>query len=346
MLLSVIIPVYNAGDSLRSCLEHLFRSDTSDFECIVVDDGSTDDSAAVAREFGVTVFGTGARRGPAHARNLGARAARGEILLFVDADVWVQPGTLRRVREFMERNPATSAIFGSYDDEPFHRNFLSQYKNLMHTFVHQTAQSDASTFWTGCGAIRREVFLKLGGFDELYDRPACEDIELGFRLKLAGCKIRLDPTLQVKHLKRWTFWGLVRTDILERSVPWTEAILRHRFMPNDLNLQIGQRLSVALAVGMVLASASALILAAFRDLPEIPLLAGLLALLAVYAALNRGLLRFLTAKRGWPFALAAVPLGFLAHFYSGTTFGICLSRHVFRRFAAGYLGRYVQTGPL
>lgn len=343
MFLSIIIPVYNAGETLRSCLEHLFRSDIDDFECIVVDDGSTDESAAIARDFNVKLVGAHARGGPAQARNLGARASRGEVLLFVDADVWVQPGTLRRVREFFEENPSVSALFGSYDDEPYHRNFISQYKNLLHTFVHQTARSDASTFWTGCGAIRREAFLELGGFDELRDRPACEDVELGFRLKLAGHSIRLDPSLQVKHLKRWTFWRLVQTDIWERSLPWTEAILRHRFMPNDLNLQTGQRLSVALTAGIVLLAVWDLLTGDFLEFPTAPLIAGLFA---IYVTLNRGLFRFLTAKRGWMFMLAAVPLAFLAHFYSGATFGLCLSRHVFRRLAAGYFGRYVQTGPL
>jgi glycosyltransferase involved in cell wall biosynthesis len=306
----------------------LYRSDAGDFECIVVDDGSTDGSAAVALEFGAALLSLDRRRGPARARNLGARAAKGEILLFLDADVWVQPDTLRRVREFLERNPAVSAVFGSYDDQPFHRNFLSQYKNLAHAFVHRTALPEASTFWTGCGAVRRDAFFELGGFDERCDRPACEDIELGYRLKLAGRRIRLDPTLQVKHLKRWTFWGLVRTDLFERSVPWTDMILRHRFMPNYLNLQTGQRLSVALAVAL----APAAVAVVFWGLPAA---AAALVLLAAYTALNLRLSRFLAARRGVLFALAAIPIQLLSHFYSGVTFGVCLARHLLRRHTAG-----------
>jgi hypothetical protein len=123
----------------------------------------------------------------------------------------------------------------------------------MHCFVHQNGKRKASTFWSGCGAIRRTVFLEHGGFCESYQRPAIEDIELGYRLTRAGHKVILDKSLMVTHLKRWTFWNLLKTDIVDRGIPWTELILRDRFLPNDLNVQIGQRLSVALAfliVGM------------------------------------------------------------------------------------------------
>lgn len=104
-------------------------------------------------------------------------------------------------------------------------------------------------------AIRKSVFLEHSGFDESYGRPAIEDIELGFRLGRAGRKIVLDRALQVKHLKRWTFFNLLKTDILDRGIPWTELILRDRHMPNDLNLQLSQRISVALAFLALVASA-------------------------------------------------------------------------------------------
>ncbi len=193
------------------------------------------------------MLSTGGRAGPAHARNIGAREARGEILFFLDSDVCVHPDTLERLRQDFQADPKLDALIGSYDASPASRDFLSQYKNLMHYFVHRRGRQDACTFWSGCGAIRREVFLEHAGFDESYQRPAVEDIELGYRLRMAGRKVVLDKGLQVKHLKRWTFWGLVKTDVLDRGIPWTELILRDRCMPNDLNLELSQRVSVALA---------------------------------------------------------------------------------------------------
>src|SRR5438105_1569058 len=99
MMLSVIIPVYNGERYLRSCLEHLRRSTVSNYECIVVDDGSTDQSRDIACSFGVTVISTEGRVGPARARNLGAKAATGEVLYFIDSDVCVAPDTLARVQQ-------------------------------------------------------------------------------------------------------------------------------------------------------------------------------------------------------------------------------------------------------
>lgn len=247
MSISVIIPVYNGESELAQCLGALRKSLVAPLEILVVDDCSTDGSRDVAERLGARVLSTGVNSGPAKARNLGAREARGEILFFLDADVVAHTDAVGRVERAFAANPAVDAVIGSYDDNPAEADFLSQYKNLMHCFVHQTGHEQASTFWSGCGAIRRDVFLAHSGFDESYARPAIEDIELGYRLYQANHKMVLDKDLRVKHLKRWTFWNLLKTDILDRGIPWTELILRDRNMPNDLNLQLSQRISVALA---------------------------------------------------------------------------------------------------
>jgi GT2 family glycosyltransferase len=278
MSVSVIIPVYNAAEHLKACLTRLAQWPAGPLELIVVDDGSTDESADVARSFGARVLSTGGRKGPARARNLGAHAARGEILFFIDSDVCVHEDTLERVRRDFRENPDLDALIGSYDSNPKSPDFISQYKNLMHSFVHQKGRQNACTFWSGCGAIRREVFLKHAGFDESYGRPAIEDIELGYRLREAGRKMLLDKDLQVTHLKHWTFWNLLKTDVLDRGIPWTELILRDHYMPNDLNLELSQRVSVALAFLLVgLALAAATIWGGFFLTPILALLIFLLA---------------------------------------------------------------------
>jgi hypothetical protein len=144
--------------------------------------------------------------------------------------------------------PGIVAVFGSYDRAPHAGNIVSQYRNLVHHFVHQTSATSASTFWAGCGAIRRSAFLEVGGFDESYSRPSVEDIELGMRLCTAGYAILLDPHIQVQHLKQWDLWGMLVTDIFSRGVPWTRLLLRARAVPNDLNLKVSQRISALLAL--------------------------------------------------------------------------------------------------
>jgi glycosyltransferase involved in cell wall biosynthesis len=427
-MISIIVPVYNGGSDFSQCLAALKSSAVPPHEVIVVDDGSTDDSAQQARASGYRVLSTARpRSGPAKARNIGAHAASGDILFFIDADVCVAPDSVDRVQAAFDHDPALDAVIGSYDDDPAHRDFLSQYKNLMHAFVHQSAREQASTFWSGCGAIRRQVFLEHSGFDESYGRPAIEDIELGFRLARASHKMILDKDLRVKHLKRWTFWKLVRTDVMDRGIPWTELILRDRSMPNDLNLQISQRISVALAfllllsalgialyfrgyaltpllglllfymarywidrgdespprsrfVFMTLGMIALVILAEAHKMLAIvpPIALGYIALFVrhryatpqsrygraasfafmAYASvttlfivaylpghfltlalalvfialliLNNEFYVFLAAKRGKPFAAAAIPFHLLYHFYNGISFSVGLARHTWR----------------
>jgi len=316
-------------------------------EYIVVDDASTDDSRRTALRHGATVIPSTPRRGPAYARNLGARAARGDVILFLDADVRPAVDTLQRVRAAFAADDGLDAVIGSYDDAPSSPGFVSQYKNLMHCFVHQNANRTASTFWSGCGAIRRQVFLELGGFDESYDHPAIEDIELGYRLVAARGKITLDPGITVKHLKRWTLWGMVRCDIFDRGVPWTELIWRDRLMPNDLNLRTSQRVSVGLVCALLAVSGPAGWKALQQtSLPtEEALLLGLLGLwslgIASIVALNVRFFRFLAQRRGAGFAVSAVPMQIAFYIYSGFAFAIGSARYV-----AGLVQSRAEVEPL
>ncbi len=279
MMISVIIPVRNADSTLGRCLQALAEAAAhSDYECIVVDDGSTDDSAAIAEAYPVRVVKlSGGPRGPAYARNRGAEAARGDILFFIDADVVMHPDALTQIIDTFTRHPEADAVFGSYDSGPEGRDFLSRYKNLFHHFVHQQGDTDALTFWSGCGAVRRGVFLALGGFDELrYPRPSIEDIELGYRLRAAGHKIILNKELQVQHLKRWTLRAMITTDVLDRGIPWTMLALEAGRLPDTLNLHISQRVS-AMLLSTVLVYLG--LIAFFHHIILLPLIAGLFMLL-------------------------------------------------------------------
>ena len=278
--ISVITPVHDSASYLKSCLAGLRQSTFSEYDSIVVDDASTDDSAEVAASFGCRVIRLSTNQGPSIARNQAAREAQGDILFFVDADVCVSPGTLRLVWNRFAEDPQLDALIGSYDDQPSHPDFLSQYKNLFHHYVHQTGSTTASTFWSGCGAIRREVFAQYNGFSEEYNGPAVEDIELGYRMRADGRKMLLDKRLQVKHLKAWTFWSLIRTDILDRGIPWIELILRNARLPDDLNVQVSQRISIVL---VYLLSLSVLVLAIhFQGVVVVPLLCVAFLLISNY----------------------------------------------------------------
>lgn len=250
-LVSVIVPVRNSPEQIKACLKSLQRTTYGNVEVIVVDDASTDVTPEVIVALGARSLRLVSNVGPAAARNRGAELARGDYLLFIDADVCVQPGTVDEFVATFERDPGIDAVFGSYDLQPAAPNLLSQYRNLFHHFVHQDGRVQSSTFWAGCGAIRRSVFGGVGGFDPHFTRPCIEDIELGVRLRKAGHRIELNKQIQVKHLKKWTLWGMLRADVRDRALPWTELILQQHHMPDDLNLRASQRVCTVLAFALL-----------------------------------------------------------------------------------------------
>jgi glycosyltransferase involved in cell wall biosynthesis len=330
--LSVIVPARNAALHLPRCLDALNRNRGVAFEVLVVDDGSTDATPRIAERYGARCFKTPSPMGPGGARNLGANHARGEILVFVDADVVVPPDALALIEGDFDRVPELAALFGSYDSAPAWGDFLSQYKNLMHHYVHQKSKESAVTFWAGCGAIRRVAFNEFGGFNaKKYPKPSIEDIELGLRMAAAGRTIRLNHRLQVKHLKRWTLLVLLRADILYRAVPWTNLILETRNLPRDLNLTFAARLS-AMLVGL-LAVALAVLPFSLRSTISwfsagVPL--ALLGLMVLLLALNWDVYAFFRRERGWWFAAGAVLAHWFYYLYSGIVFVFLVITHLLR----------------
>ncbi|ERT09900.1 glycosyl transferase 2 family protein [Lyngbya aestuarii BL J] len=320
--ISVIIPVYNGGEKFQRCLQSLAKTSLNADEVIVVADGDTDGSWLLAENFGAKVIRLPKAGGPARARNLGAEAAKGDILFFIDADVEIYPDTIEKVVNVFTNEPDLSALIGSYDDTPGAENFLSQYRNLFHHYTHQISQEEASTFWGACGAVRKEVFLHVGGFDEKYRLPCIEDIELGYRLKKAGYSIGLRKGILVKHLKEWRPISMVKADFFCRALPWTALILRDRQLNNDLNLQYSNRMSVVLVYAKIGA------LLATPWLSQTSIIACIFAL--AFVILNAPVYQFFHNKRGLFFTLRALPWHWLYYFYSGLAFGIGFVRHWFQ----------------
>ncbi|MEE9604068.1 MAG: glycosyltransferase family 2 protein [Candidatus Scalindua sp.] len=323
---SVIVPVHNAGEYIEICMDALLASSHQSFEIIMVDDCSTDDSVEIARLKGITVLQLSRQSGPAASRNFGALHARGEILIFIDSDVLVRQETITRIVENFQHNPDIVAVFGSYDDEPLEKNFMSQYRNLFHHFHHQHSDTEAFTFWAGCGAIRKKVFEEMGGFDQKkYTKPSIEDIELGYRIHKKGYRIILDRDLQVKHLKRWGFLSMLRTDVFRRAVPWSRLILETKFMPNDLNLQMTHKTS-SISVTLMILVIPFLFFGhtKFYEIPIVPAASLFLSVLFVnFLILNRELYSFYVRRKGLMFMLRVIPLHLLYYLYSGISFVVC-----------------------
>jgi glycosyltransferase involved in cell wall biosynthesis len=315
--ISAIVPVYNGAGVLPQSLPPLIAMQRAGeiAELIVVDDGSTDATVSVARELGVVPIPSGGRKGPGGARNVGAALAIGDVLWFVDADVVAHADAARMIARAFATTGA-AAVFGCYDDRPPAKNFLSQYKNLVHRYYHEREPGDAATFWAGCGAVRSDVFVACGGFDAArYPHPSIEDIELGFRLRQRGAAIVLDPRIQGTHLKVWRFASLLQTDIVRRALPWSRLIVERTGLPDALNVGGGERVNAMLAAALL----ACLVFAAARVLP----FWAPLAALAAVAVANRRLFAAFRNARGTPFAVAGVAFHQLYYVYSGAAFAWC-----------------------
>ena len=205
-------------------------------EFIVVYDGTMAKPPAWLQRSGVRIVSTRVINGPAMARNKAAESARGQLLFFVDADVTLALDSLERVYTAFQSDDDLVALFGAYDDEPSALDTVSQFRNLLHHHTHVAHPGRASTFWTGCGAVRTAAFLDAAGFDSSDRYPSVADIELGMRITAAGGKIVFDPLISCKHTKRWTLASMIRTDIVHRARPWTQLIMSRHSLPESLSL--------------------------------------------------------------------------------------------------------------
>lgn len=311
---SFVVPAFGAASTLPSTIASIRAAAEiacpNGHEIVVIDDGSFDDTPALAASLADVVVVRPCQGGAARARNDAVRVSKGEIILFVDSDVTVTPHAVDGLIGHLAGG--ADAAIGSYTPLPPEgaRNAPTDYKNLLHHFTHQCAGGEARTFWSGFGGVRRDAFDAVTGFTPEATRSAdVEDIELGYRLATAGKRIVLDPTLQVSHHKRYDVPGLIRSDVQHRAIPWMRTMLEHRIFSTGLNV------SSAAMVASVLAWVAVL---GLLVLPFVPLIGGgaVLAGLAGWTMLNRSFLayarRFLS-RRGW---WAAYGLHLLASLYS------------------------------
>lgn len=305
MTISAIIPAFNAEWCLDRAIVGLREAGFGPDDIIVVDDGSADRTPDIARCHGVRLVRLKANAGAAGARNAGAEATDAEILLFVDADVVIAPHVRGRVLDAFAAEPGLDAIFGLYDDVPHCRGAVAQFRNLLHHFVHLNGPDRPHSFWTGCGAVRRAAFDRLGGFNPRL--RMMEDVEFGLRLTQAGGRIRLDRCLRAKHLKCWSLAGMIRMDVHDRAIPWSRLLLFRHALFNELNLDVRHRLSAAAALAFLMA----LVLAPLALWPGL-LVAG--AALALFLWLNRTFHALVFRRAGWWSGIVAVPLH-LTHNY-------------------------------
>lgn len=297
--ISVVIPTRNGAQTLAECLTALRASSYSMGEIIVVDDASTDESANIAERFHCRVIRLAQNIGAARAKNRGAQAATGDILFFTDDDVIVAPDALARLAENFAGSQIVGVV-GVLDRKIPFDDFASNFKNLWMRFTYlKVPRERIGLFYTSIAAMRREIFLQLGGFDENYHGASItEDTEFGQRAWAAGYSIRLDDRVIGAHHKHYTLTEVLRTDFLR-----TRGLMLMRLRKRGQSFYTSVPLFYQLAVPILfLALASALVSLVFGIWN---LAIGVLFLLFAFYFLFFPWFSFLTRERGIGFGIRA-----------------------------------------
>ena len=303
-MISVIIPLYNVEYTIGPCLTAVFASRYADYEVIVIDDGSRDDSVVIAAKFPVKLIRLEKNMGPSHARNIGATHAQYDILVFIDADVLIRPDTLAMIHAFLEKQADAAGVVGLLDENCPHDDFFSQYKNLYMNFIFNKVSSPIGFLYGSIHALRKKDFQP---YDE--SLAYAEDTDLGQRLSANGKKIFLLKNLLVTHLKRYGFLRILKNDFM---IPFCWARLFFKY--SDL-LKLLARKRFAHAGGSQISSifvAPTVVLllvlsACYRSISL--LLPGFAFLLFMY--LNIVFFHFLFHKKGLQFTLCSLFFTFL-----------------------------------
>jgi glycosyltransferase involved in cell wall biosynthesis len=312
--ISVIIPTRDGNATLGRCLASLKESTHPPCEVIVVDDCSKVGVSGIVEPFGFKTIRLDEPREAEHARNAGAELATGDILVFTDSDMLLQPDVLKRIHDHLSKN-RYAAVSGVCTPETDDKRLAARYKNLWLYYSYLNSPQDFDWFILSIGAVRREVFHELKGFRTDYlTVSGGGDLEFGRRLQEAGKKIRLDPAIQGKHLKRYTFWSLLRNDCV-RGKGWFEFAASRKVLWYVLKrFRIGNIYPAFIASVLISLSLFVSLILALFDGSFLYLA---LLLTSAYLLMNYPLFRFFRREAGTGFLLRSIPLSFLDHLVAG-----------------------------
>lgn len=305
-LVSVIVPAFNGAEVIEDCLESIRCSSLEDYELIVVDDGSHDATAEIARRYADVMIEHSVNEGRHGARCAGIKAARAEILVQIDQDVVVSEDALERIHTYFAAHLGVDAATVPLAPGHPSSQFFGEYKNLYMHYVFRDLPPFVEFLYGSLFVLRRETF----------DRYRLEEVSFGAhdtawgqRIALFGGRIALLKEIQVVHLKRYSLLSLLRNDF---TIPfqWAEVFVAFRRWRGLRRRKTGfahaswrQLAALALTYGVLVAAASAVIWPG-------SLLLGL-AFLVAWLSLNARFLSFIAREKGLSFALRAGALTFV-----------------------------------
>jgi len=211
--ISIIIPVYNGEETIGPCLESLLEQEfpKNDYEIIVVDNNSNDQTKNIVNGFPVIYILENQRQGPSPARNRGAEIAKGSCFLFFDADQFAEKNYLKTMM-MATHDSEFGAIAGRNIGLNSTNSYLGEY--WQGEWDAKLTEGNIKSFIRFSGGnvlMKRDVFEKLGGFDE--QLKTTEDTDLAWRIQNdLGLKIRYVPQAIAHHKERLSLKSLLKRE--------------------------------------------------------------------------------------------------------------------------------------
>jgi glycosyltransferase involved in cell wall biosynthesis len=311
--ISVVIPVYNNQETLERCLSAIKQSAYQDYEIVVADSGSRDETVAIAGRFTNKIISLRENKGRGYSRAQGANAATGGIIVNVDSDILVNPDTLSLIDAYFQQHPEVDALTGLLAKEHPYRKFFSQYKNLYMHYMYRSLPERVTFLYGSVYAFRKGQLQPYDG-----DIQTADDTALGQRFVAAGKQIAFLRSLEVIHLKRHNFCSFIQNDF---RIPfdWAQIFLKYngwkqlfRGKTGYAHAPKGQIISLLLASCISVVSVVYVAKGVFSLFP--------IVLLFVWFLLNLRFFSFLAKEKGFAFGVLAVFVTFLDHMVM--TFGI------------------------
>jgi len=298
--ISIVIPNRNGAATIGPCLTAALASRYGRFEVVVVDDASEDASAEIIDAFPCKLVRLERHEGVSRARNAGARASAGELLLFIDADCLLERDALSIANASFGRR-RNRILGGTYTPLPHDGDFFSAFQSV---FIHHFETKSAVPDYVAAHAmvIDAEVFRDSGGFIErsfIGVAASVEDVELCHRLRRAGCELAMNPDFRVKHIFRFSLRRSLGNAI-KKARTWTRYSMANRDLFADsgaASLELKANVASLLAQGVLVASS----VASGAAWP----MALALPLLALDLAVNRRLVAAWLRARGVSFCVLA-----------------------------------------
>ncbi len=229
-MISIVIPTYNSDKLIANLLDSVFKSNVKNFEVIIVDDCSTDDTVEIVKNYPLKLVELRENSGPAKARNIGVKKARGDIIFFLDSDIVLQKGTIEEVEEYFRSNPSSNCVIGICTKEPLNEGFVPRYMALFE-YIHLSGSKaeNVSVFSPRCGAVRTDFFKKMGGFNEKYAGADVEDFEFARRVNEVD-RIVLNRKMIVKH--QFAGFKQAMKNYFKRAIMWVHLFIKKRRLDN------------------------------------------------------------------------------------------------------------------